>query len=241
MKKQKKLNSIYARYDYKYNGKELQDDLGLGLYDMHFGQYDPAIGRFLSMDPVIRPILSPYSAFDNNPIYWADPTGALSDSFIKDLLEKSGNDTTWTNNNNGTFSSEDGTTISTGEPTPLEASIMAKHAYGDKINLIGGWKESSIQGFTLEDEDSGLLAKLYERTLNGKTEYALVYAGTQEIRIDGVQDVLQAFGLSEQYDIAVIMQKMQKQFSMVLKSRLLGILWEAGWRKLQPWLLMEMP
>src|SRR5690606_3117269 len=165
----------------------------------------------------------------------------LSDSFIKDLLEKSGNDTTWTNNNNGTFSSEDGTTISTGEPTPLEASIMAKHAYGDKINLIGGWKESSIQGFTLEDEDSGLLAKLYERTLNGKTEYALVYAGTQEIRIDGVQDVLQAFGLSEQYDIAVIMQKMQKQFSMVLKSRLLGILWEAGWRKLQPWLLMEMP
>ena len=31
---------------YKYQGKEMQDELGLELYDFHARQYDPQIGRF---------------------------------------------------------------------------------------------------------------------------------------------------------------------------------------------------
>ena len=45
---------------------------------MDLRQYDPAIGRWVVQDPVIHHEFSPYSAFDNNPVYWADPSGANS-------------------------------------------------------------------------------------------------------------------------------------------------------------------
>ena len=66
-------------YDYKYNGKEWQDELSLNMYDMDMRQYDPAIARWVVQDPVIHHDFSPYSAFDNNPVFWADPSGADSE------------------------------------------------------------------------------------------------------------------------------------------------------------------
>lgn len=45
---------------------------------MDLRQYDPAIGRWVVQDPVIHHEFSPYSAFDNNPVYWSDPSGANS-------------------------------------------------------------------------------------------------------------------------------------------------------------------
>jgi RHS repeat-associated protein len=65
-------------YKYKYNGKEWQDELGLNMYDMDMRDYDPAIGRWVAQDPVVHFEYSPYSAFDNNPVFWADPSGADS-------------------------------------------------------------------------------------------------------------------------------------------------------------------
>ena len=41
-------------------------------------QYDPAIARWTAIDPVIHHSYSPYTAFDNNPVFWADPSGADS-------------------------------------------------------------------------------------------------------------------------------------------------------------------
>ncbi|QMU66640.1 MAG: hypothetical protein GKR88_04490 [Flavobacteriaceae bacterium] len=68
---------------FKYNGVELEESLGLDLYEMEVRMYDPAIARFTSVDPVIHFEYSPYQAFDNNPIFWADPSGAdaISDFF----------------------------------------------------------------------------------------------------------------------------------------------------------------
>jgi hypothetical protein len=43
---------------------------------MDLRQYDPAIGRWISIDPVIHFSNSTYNGFDNNPIFWADPSGA---------------------------------------------------------------------------------------------------------------------------------------------------------------------
>ncbi|KAA2216559.1 DUF6443 domain-containing protein [Maribacter flavus] len=65
-----------------YNGKEWNESLGLNLYEMDMRQYDPAIARWTSMDPVTHFEYSTYSAFDNNPIYWADPSGADSWSYL---------------------------------------------------------------------------------------------------------------------------------------------------------------
>ncbi len=45
---------------------------------MDLRQYDPAIGRWVVQDPIVHHDFSPYSAFDNNPVYWSDPSGANS-------------------------------------------------------------------------------------------------------------------------------------------------------------------
>nr|WP_308446802.1 RHS repeat-associated core domain-containing protein [Flavobacterium collinsii] len=37
---------------YKYNGKELLDELGLNFYDYGWRNYDPALGRLMSIDPL---------------------------------------------------------------------------------------------------------------------------------------------------------------------------------------------
>jgi RHS repeat-associated protein len=76
---------------YKYNGKELQDELGLNLYSMDFRQYDPAIGRWNSIDPITHFSMSTYTAFDNNPVFWADPSGA--DPKLDELINKIWNNT----------------------------------------------------------------------------------------------------------------------------------------------------
>src|SRR5690606_1537830 len=64
-------NSVAQKF--KYNGVELEKSLGLNLYEMDFRQYDPVIGRFNSIDPVTHHSFSTYNAFDNNPVFWADP------------------------------------------------------------------------------------------------------------------------------------------------------------------------
>jgi len=91
---------------FKYNGIELEENTG--LYEMSFRQYDPAIARWTSIDPVTHFSTSTYSAFDNNPIFWADPSGADSESFIMDIFNRSSSGEKWTNDNNGTFSSSNG-------------------------------------------------------------------------------------------------------------------------------------
>ncbi len=69
-------NGNAAAQRFKYNGIELEESLGLNLYEMDMRGYDPAIARWTSIDPVTHHTMSTYTAFDNNPVYWADPSGA---------------------------------------------------------------------------------------------------------------------------------------------------------------------
>jgi len=66
-------------YRYGFNSMEKDDEVsGEGnSYTTEFRQYDSRIGRWLSLDPLMAkyPHQSPYVAFNNNPIYYSDPTG----------------------------------------------------------------------------------------------------------------------------------------------------------------------
>ena len=64
---------------YKYNGKELQDELQLNVYDYGARNYDPALGRWMNIDPLIELMRdnSTYSYSFNNPVSFVDDEGLI--------------------------------------------------------------------------------------------------------------------------------------------------------------------
>jgi RHS repeat-associated protein len=75
-------NNLQPNYKYKFSGREWQDELGLNMIAMDFRQYDPAIGRFNSMDVLSERAyeITPYRFALNNPNLWMDPTGLFETS-----------------------------------------------------------------------------------------------------------------------------------------------------------------
>ncbi len=66
-------------YRFGYNGMEKNAEMyGEGNeYSTEFRQYDPRLGRWMSLDPLMAkyPSMSPYVAFNDNPVYFTDPLG----------------------------------------------------------------------------------------------------------------------------------------------------------------------
>jgi RHS repeat-associated protein len=69
-------NSVANQY--LYNGKEKQDELGLDWFDYGFRYYDPAIARWMVVDPLADKFTSwsPYNYVANNPVMLTDRDGA---------------------------------------------------------------------------------------------------------------------------------------------------------------------
>ncbi|WKW46716.1 RHS repeat-associated core domain-containing protein [Myroides sp. JBRI-B21084] len=113
-------------YKYKLNGKEYEDAFGLNIYEMDLRQLDPAIGRWVVQDPVVHHDYSPYSAFDNNPVYWSDPSGADSQKniTIADLFNKAGSGTT-------TFSFENGQLVGESFAENIKATLEKSYLFLD--------------------------------------------------------------------------------------------------------------
>jgi RHS repeat-associated protein len=72
-------NGAQGKNKYQYNGKELNDDFGLGWNHHDWRFYDVAIGRFVTVDRLAeeedQEQLSPYHFSYNNPIRYDDPDG----------------------------------------------------------------------------------------------------------------------------------------------------------------------
>lgn len=75
-------------YRYGFQGMESEDNLRgeNNSYTTEFRQYDPRVGRWMSVDPmaVKYPGWSPYNSFDCNPISLVDPKGAQSEVSDRD-------------------------------------------------------------------------------------------------------------------------------------------------------------
>ncbi|WP_103068807.1 DUF6443 domain-containing protein [Aquimarina sediminis] len=71
-------NTITGReHPYTFNGKEFEQSLNLNTFDLGARHYDPAIGRFMVVDPMADFInnQSPYQLANNNPIQFVDDFG----------------------------------------------------------------------------------------------------------------------------------------------------------------------
>ena len=54
-------------YKYKYNGKELQDELGLNMYDYGWRNYSPDIARWTQIDPLFNDLKFAHDNLDVDP------------------------------------------------------------------------------------------------------------------------------------------------------------------------------
>lgn len=88
----KGLNSAEVTDDFKqnrrkYQGNEYITDLGLNWMDFQNRQYDPQLGRFLSIDPLAalggQDMVSPYAAMGNTPESNVDPNGLIPNQALK--------------------------------------------------------------------------------------------------------------------------------------------------------------
>jgi len=64
-------------YKYKYQGQELQDELGLNWYSFKWRNYMPDIGRFFNVDPLSEDYAeqSPYTFCQNSPVAYMELEG----------------------------------------------------------------------------------------------------------------------------------------------------------------------
>jgi RHS repeat-associated protein len=74
---------------YKYNGKELQDELGLNMYDYGARNYDPAIGRWMNVDPLAEDYedYTPYQFASNQPVHAQEVEGLENDNDLNKRLQ----------------------------------------------------------------------------------------------------------------------------------------------------------
>ncbi len=88
-------NSVAQRY--KFNGKEYDQSFNtLNTYDFGARNYDPALGRWMNLDPLAEQMRrhSPYNYAFDNPVFFIDPDG----------MAPMAND--WIDNGDGTFTAE---------------------------------------------------------------------------------------------------------------------------------------
>ncbi len=164
-----------------YNGVELNESLGLDLMEMDVRMYDSAIARFNGIDPVTHYSQGTSVAFDNNPIFWADPSGADATTGGADWSGfELGQGRDFYKNKNSSSNNE-----STEESSETSESTEGKVLNPDGTCCASSGTSSSVETKTTVEHQKRWkeLTKEEQEELNKTAKEILIFVGTSAIPV----------------------------------------------------------
>lgn len=173
------LDATAGSNNYKYNRKELQEDLKLQWYDYGARMYDPAIARWHVVDPMAELDFnfSPYNYCLNNPVNLLDPDGLSTHTDSTGAVVavyKDGDNSVYKHGEMAeNYATYEGETETYTDPETGETKTRekARLSGGEKMGETENWDE-----FRAHDDETG-------KTLN-KVEGKIMFGESWDYAID---------------------------------------------------------
>jgi RHS repeat-associated protein len=177
------LDGVYMNHSnpdnlYQYNGKEKNDDHGIGMYDYGARWYDAGVGSFNTKDPMASKysMLSPYAFVANNPIRFLDPDG-------NDIVDPKGKHVQITYKKDGTLGFSKNATSDIQKVANALNSTETGRGQLKKLDKSSVYVKINISSETNVTKDGNKTAYTYGETEQGNKKYPPSFG--QYIKKDG--------------------------------------------------------
>jgi RHS repeat-associated protein len=160
-------------------------------YTTEFRQYDPRLGRWMSLDPLMMkfPWMSPYVAFDNNPVLYVDPYGLESGNGQSHSMEgepmKTENETEYNPNEGSEMYDGRGE-----DKFPTEDQLL--RTKGSTNSNGGNWNAKANEFIKSDPEVKSQLGNVMSMAIRmekvAQTKWNLKPAGSENVIFDAQSD-----------------------------------------------------